>query len=172
VIRAGLAVLVLVAGTAAFAGAQAPSAPRRATPIGSPMTATATGPFDVKMTPQPGVTEAVGRFGLDKTYHGDIEATAAGEMIAVRTAEKGSAGYVALEKVTGTLAGRTGSFALQHWGMMDKGTPDLKIVVVPDSGTDGLVGLTGTMTIDVQPGGKHVYTFTYTLPAASAPAAK
>jgi len=172
VIRAGLAVLVLAAGTTTFAAAQTPSAPKPAAPIGSPMTATATGPFDVKMTPQPGVTEAVGRFGLDKTYHGDIEATAAGEMIAVRTAEKGSAGYVALEKVTGTLAGRTGSFALQHWGMMDKGTPDLKIVVVPDSGTDGLTGLSGTMTIDVQPGGKHVYTFTYTLPAASAPAAK
>ena len=171
-IRAGLAVLVLAAGSAAFAAAQAPSAPRAATSIGSPMTATATGPFDVKMTPQPGVTEAVGRFGLDKTYHGDIEATAAGEMIAVRTAEKGSAGYVALEMVTGTLAGRTGSFALQHWGMMDKGTPDLKIVVVPDSGTDGLTGLSGTMTIDVQPGGKHVYTFTYTLPAGSAAAAK
>jgi hypothetical protein len=125
---------------------------------------TATGPFDVKMTPQPGATDAVGRFSLDKTYYGDLEGTAAGEMIAVRTAENGSAGYVALEKVTGTLAGRTGSFALQHWGLMDRGTPELKIVVVPDSGTDGLAGLTGTMTIDVQPGGKHFYTFTYSLP--------
>jgi hypothetical protein len=135
------------------------------TTIGSPMTATAKGPFDVKMTPQGAADAPVGRFTLDKTYHGDLEATAAGEMIAVRTAEKGSAGYVALEKVTGTLAGRTGTFALQHWGLMDKGTPELKIAVVPDSGTDGLVGLTGTMTIDIQPGGKHFYTFTYTLPA-------
>jgi hypothetical protein len=133
---------------------------------------TAKGPFDVKMTPQPGVTEAVGRFALDKAYHGDLEGTSAGEMIAVRTAEQGSAGYVALEKVTGTLAGRTGSFALQHWGVMDKGTPDLKIMVVPDSGTDGLAGLAGTMTIDIQPGGKHFYTFTYTLPASAPPPAK
>jgi hypothetical protein len=129
------------------------------------MTETVTGPFEVKMTPQPGASDAVGRFALDKAYHGAIEATSAGEMLAVRSAEQGSAGYVALEKVTGTLAGRTGTFALQHWGMMDKGTPDLKISVVPDSGTDGLVGLTGSMTIDVQAGGKHFYTFIYTLPA-------
>ena len=161
-IAAGIAV------AAVPAAAQTPPAPKPApTTSGSPMTATATGPFDVKMAPQPGVTEAVGRFSLDKAYHGDIEATSAGEMIAVRTAEKGSAGYVALEKVTGTLAGRSGSFALQHWGMMDKGTPDLKIAVVPDSGTDGLAGLSGTMTIDIQPGGKHFYTFTYTLPQAA-----
>ncbi len=88
-------------------------------------------------------------------------------MLAVRTAVAGSAGYVAIERVTGTLAGRTGTFALQHWGMMDKGAPDLKISVIPDSGTGDLAGLAGTMTIDIQPGGKHFYAFTYTLPPAA-----
>ena len=88
-------------------------------------------------------------------------------MLAVRTAVAGSAGYVAIERVTGTLAGRTGTFALQHWGMMDKGTPDLKISVIPDSATGDLTGLAGTMTIDIQPGGKHFYDFTYTLPPAA-----
>jgi uncharacterized protein DUF3224 len=128
------------------------------------MSATITGPFDVKMTPQGAATDPVGRFTLDKAYHGELEATALGEMLACGTAQKGSAGYVALEKVTGTLAGRSGTFALQHWGIMDKGAPELRIVVVPDSGTGDLTGLTGTMTIDIQPGGKHFYGFTYTLP--------
>lgn len=133
------------------------------------MTATAKGPFDVKLTPQGNAADptAVGRMSLDKTFHGDLTATSAGEMLAVRTAVSGSAGYVAIERVTGTLAGRTGSFALQHWGMMDKGTPDLKISVIPDSATGHLAGLTGTMTIDIQPGGKHFYAFTYALPSAA-----
>jgi len=109
----------------------------------------------------------VGRLSLDKTFHGDLEGTSAGEMLAVRTAVQGSAGYVAIERVTGTLAGRTGTFALQHWGMMDKGAPDLKISVIPDSGTGDLTGLAGTMTIDIQPGGKHFYVLTYTLPPAA-----
>jgi hypothetical protein len=155
------------AATATPASNISPTAP------GSPMTATATatakGPFDVKLTPQGNATDpaAVGRMSLDKTFHGDLEGTSAGEMLAVRTAVQGSAGYVAIERVTGTLAGRTGTFALQHWGMMDKGAPDLKIGVVPDSGTGDLTGLAGTMTIDIQPGGKHFYAFTYTLPPAA-----
>jgi hypothetical protein len=133
------------------------------------MIATAKGPFDVKLTPQGTATDstAVGRLSLDKTFHGDIEATSIGEMLAVRTAVAGSAGYVALERVTGALAGRKGTFALQHWGLMDKGAPELKITVVPDSGTGELTGLAGTMTIDIQPGGKHFYAFTYTLPPAA-----
>ena len=111
------------------------SAPSPTTP-GTPMTATAKGPFDVKLTPQGTATDptAVGRMSLDKTFHGDLAGTSVGEMLAVRTAVSGSAGYVAIERVTGTLAGRTGTFALQHWGMMDKGAPDLKISVIPDSG--------------------------------------
>jgi hypothetical protein len=146
--------------------AQAPSQPPKSSPPGPQMTATAKGPFDVKLTPQGTATDptAVGRMTLDKTFRGDLEATSAGEMLAVRTAVAGSAGYVAIERVSGTLAGRTGTFALQHWGVMDKGAPDLRISVIPDSGTGQLAGLTGTMTIDIQPGGKHFYTFTYTLP--------
>jgi hypothetical protein len=162
--------VLALAGTSAVAqSAPAPKPPSTRSPmtVPAPLTATASGPFDVKMTPQGAGTDpaAVGRFTLDKAYHGDLEGTSAGEMLAVRTAEKGSAGYVALENVTGTLAGRKGTFALQHWGMMDKGTPDLKISVVPDSGTGDLTGLSGTMTIDIQPGGKHFYSFTYSLPA-------
>jgi len=165
---AALAVPVLAAHTDGQTAASSATAPKPTpTATGTPMTATAKGPFDVKMTPQGDVTDpaAVGRMSLDKAFHGDIEATSVGEMLGVRTAVAGSAGYVAIERVTGTLAGRKGTFALQHWGMMDNGTPDLKISVIPDSGTGELAGLSGTMTIDIQPGGKHFYVFTYTLPA-------
>ena len=132
-------------------------------------TTTISGTFDVKMTPQGSAVEAaqIGRFSLDKTYHGDLEATALGEMIAVRTAQQGSAGYVAIERVTGTLAGRKGTFALQHSATMDRGTANLTIAVIPDSGTDGLTGISGTMGIRVEAGGKHFYDFTYALPPAA-----
>ncbi len=160
-----------VSTSTTIARAQTPATPQSAPAptTRTPMTATAKGPFDVKLTPQGTATDptAVGRMSLDKTFHGDLTGTSVGEMLAVRTAVSGSAGYVAIERVTGTLAGRTGSFALQHWGMMDKGTPDLKISVIPDSGTGDLAGLAGTMTIDIQPGGKHFYAFTYTLPPAA-----
>jgi hypothetical protein len=146
--------------------------PASATPAAKPPMTTTTirGPFDVKMTPQGEMTDptAVGRMLLDKTYHGDLAGTAKGEMIAVRTAQQDSAGYVAIERVTGTLAGRSGTFALQHWGMMNRGARDLRISVIPDSGTGDLVGLSGTMNIDIQPGGKHFYELTYALPPASA----
>ncbi len=85
-----------------------------------------------------------------------------GEMLAFRTAVEGSAGYVAIERVNGTLDGRAGSFALQHSGTMDRGTPTLSVTVVPDSGTEALTGLSGSMTIDV--GEEHRYGFTYRLP--------
>ena len=164
-----LSAAIVVCLATAIAEAQTPVTPQPAPASGTSMTATAKGPFDVKLTPQGDATNptAVGRMSLDKTFHGDLAATSVGEMLAVRTAVSGSAGYVAIERVTGTLAGRTGSFALQHWGMMDKGTPDLKISVIPDSATGDLAGLTGTMTIDIQPGGKHFYSFTYTLPPAA-----
>jgi hypothetical protein len=181
--RAGRALLtgalaLGVSTSAIVARAQTPATPTPATAPasatsptnpGTPMTATAKGPFDVKLTPQGTATEptAVGRMSLDKTFHGDLAGTSVGEMLAVRTAVAGSAGYVAIERVTGTLAGRTGTFALQHWGIMDKGAPDLKISVIPDSATGDLTGLAGTMTIDIQPGGKHFYSFTYTLPPAA-----
>jgi len=126
----------------------------------------ASGEFEVKMTPQPADDKsagaAIGRFILDKTIHGDLDATSKGEMLAVM-AVQGSAGYVAMEQVTGKLNGRNGSFALQHSGTMTRGAPQLSVTVVPDSGTDQLKGLAGKMTIKIE-GARHFYEFEYTLP--------
>ena len=106
----------------------------------------ASGAFDVKVTPQKDGDEAtIGRMTLDKQFHGDLEGTSKGVMLAVSTSVKGSAGYVAMEKVTGTLKGRSGSFVLQHSGTMTRGAPQLMVSVVPDSGTGQLLGLTGTI---------------------------
>ena len=128
----------------------------------------ATGTFDVKITPQkpdnpPAEESKVGRMSIDKQFHGDLEATSKGEMLAVQTETKGSAGYVAMERVAGTLRGRKGSFVLQHSATMDRGKPSLSITVVPDSGTGELAGLTGSMKIIID-AGKHSYEFDYTLP--------
>ncbi len=114
------------------------------------------------MTPQDAQT-AVGRFVLDKVFHGDLEAVSQGEMLSFGTATAGSAGYVALEVVTGTLSGRSGTFALQHSGIMNRGEPSLSLHVIPDSGTLELTGLTGTMKID-RSDGQHQYTLEYELP--------
>jgi Protein of unknown function (DUF3224) len=108
---------------------------------------------------------AIGRMLLDKHFHGDLEATSKGTMLAAGTTVKGSAGYVAMELVTGTLKGHTGTFVLQHTGIMTRGVPQLTITVVPDSGTGQLVGLTGKMAINIVDG-KHSYDFEYTLPEA------
>jgi hypothetical protein len=128
----------------------------------------ATGPFDVKLAPQPpapGIESAnLGRQTIDKQFHGDLEATSLGEMIAAMGGVQGSAGYVAMERVTGVLHGKRGTFVLQHTGIMDRGAPSLVITVVPDSGTDALTGLTGTMTIQIEQG-KHSYVLDYGLPA-------
>jgi hypothetical protein len=126
---------------------------------------TASGTFEVKMKPQTdeNVGEpTVGRMSLDKQFHGDLEATSKGQMLAVRADVPGSAGYVAMERVIGTLAGRTGTFALQHTGTMNRGVPELSVTVVPDSGTGELVGLSGKMTINIAEG-KHSYEFEYML---------
>lgn len=123
---------------------------------------TASGEFEVKMTPSSAPDAPVGSFALDKSYHGDLEAQSVGQMLGVRTAVDGSAGYVAMEKVTGTLAGKSGSFILQHSATMARGTPNLSIVVVPDSGTGELSGLAGTIDIQIE-GGKHFYSFRYRL---------
>lgn len=133
------------------------------------MTRHARGPFDVSLTPQPPDNPVAGRAGLgrmsiDKRFHGDLDATSAGEMIAARTATEGSAGYVAMERVNGALLGRRGTFVLQHNATMTRGAPYLNIVVVPDSGTDDLIGLTGSMTIVIAEGGKHSYDFEFELP--------
>ena len=121
---------------------------------------TAAGPFDVKLAPQPPGEDALGRFSLDKTFHGDLEATSKGQMLAFRSSVNGSAGYVAMEQVTGVLQGRQGTFVLQHNGIMNRGNGDLSVSVVPDSGTDDLTGLSGTMRIEVADG-KHSYKFDY-----------
>jgi hypothetical protein len=126
----------------------------------------ATGTFNVKLTPQAGTSggePAVGRMTIDKQFHGDLEATSRGEMLAVMTTVQGSAGYVAMEVVSGTLAGRRGTFALQHSGSMDRGTPSLSVQVVPDSGTGELAGLAGAMRIIIADG-KHSYEMDYRLP--------
>jgi hypothetical protein len=123
------------------------------------------GPFDVKLAPEAGGMAAeagIGRMALDKTYHGELDATGKGVMLAVRTAVDGSAGYVAMERVTGTLGGRAGSFVLQHSGTMTRGVPGLSVRVVPDSGTEELVGLSGSMNIIIA-GAEHTYDFEYSL---------
>jgi hypothetical protein len=140
-------------------------------PLEAPKKATATaraiGTFDVKLAPLPLETaegdSALGRMSADKTYRGDLEGTAKGQMLTAMTAVKGSAGYVAIELVRGSLGGRTGTFVLQHSGTMSHGAQSLSITVVPDSGTGELTGLTGKMAIIIADG-KHSYDFEYTLP--------
>jgi hypothetical protein len=136
---------------------------------GAAMTTHATGTFEVKAAPQPPDENAggaaIGRMLLDKQFHGNLEATSKGTMLAAGTAVKGSAGYVAIELVTGTLHGHAGTFVLQHTGTMTRGVPQLSITVVPDSGNGQLVGLTGKMNIIIADG-KHSYDFEYTLSEA------
>ena len=122
------------------------------------------GKFDVKMSPQPqdGGPDAPGRMLLDKRYHGALDATSVGQMLARMTTTPGSAGYVAMELVTGSLDGKTGSFTLQHSGTMTRGVPTLSVTVVPDSGTEALTGLSGKMNIRIE-GGEHFYDFDYSL---------
>jgi Protein of unknown function (DUF3224) len=126
----------------------------------------ATGPFDVKICPLSSDSKedaaALSRMSIDKTYHGDLEATGKGEMLTVGASVRDSAVYVAIERVTGTLHGRKGSFALHHRGIMTRGVPQLSIGVAPDSGTGELAGLSGTITINIVDG-KHVYEFDYAL---------
>ena len=134
------------------------------------MTKHASGSFDVKLTPQKddnAPESGVGRMLIDKQFHGELAATSQGQMLAAMTAVQGSAGYVAIERVAGTLHGRSGSFVLQHSGTMDRGVPQLAVTVVPDSGTEQLIGLTGKMTINIIDG-KHLYDFEYSLASASA----
>ena len=129
---------------------------------GKVMTNRATGTFEVKMSPQE-ADMSVGRMTIDKQFQGDLVGTSKGQMLmASSDSVKNSAGYVAIEKVTGTLNGRRGSFYLQHNGVMTRGVGELTITVIPDSGTDQLVGLRGKMNIIIAEG-KHSYEFEYTL---------
>lgn len=133
------------------------------------MTTRAAGAFDVKLNPLPAYDDTpgsmLGRFSVDKQFRGDLEATSKGEMLSAGTSFKNSAGYVAIERVSGTLNGRRGAFVLQHSGTMNRGTSQLSVTVVPDSGTDELIGLTGSLAIIIADG-KHSYEFDYTLPEA------
>ena len=125
----------------------------------------ATGTFEVKLNPQDQDADApVGRMSIDKQFQGDLVGTSKGQMLmASSSSVQGSAGYVAIEKVTGALNGRNGSFYLQHSGTMNRGAGELNISVIPDSGTDQLVGLRGKMNIIIAEG-KHSYEFDYELP--------
>jgi hypothetical protein len=168
--RAGTAVIVvcglfLISGS--WARTQTHSLFSNADQKETVVTSHANGTFEVKLNPQ--VDDKVGdptigRMSVDKQFHGDLEATSKGQMLATMTDVKGSAGYVAMERVNGTLHGRTGTFALQHSGTMTRGAPQLSVTVVPDSGTGQLVGLAGKMTINIVDG-KHSYEFEYTLAA-------
>ncbi len=128
----------------------------------------ATGTFDVKIGPLSTYNTddaTLGRMSIDKQFHGDIEATSKGEMLSVGSGSQGSSGgYVAIERVTGKLNGRVGTFAFQHSGTMNRGAPTMSVSVVPDSGTGELTGLAGTLLINIA-GGNHSYEFDYSLPA-------
>ena len=131
------------------------------------MTQVAKGEFVVKLLPlaMEGQSEGskLGRMSIDKAISGDLVATTSGQMLSAMTDVKGSAGYVAIERVDGALKGRRGTFVLQHTGTMNRGAPSLSVTVVPDSGTDELVGLAGEFKIIIA-NGKHGYEFTYSLP--------
>jgi hypothetical protein len=124
----------------------------------------AAGTFDVKINPlipyNASADAKLARMSMDTQFHGDLEASSQGEMLSAGTDTRGSAGYVAIERVTGALDGRSGGFVLQHNATMTRGTPYLNIVVVPDSGTGDLVGISGTMHINIDKG-KHSYEFEY-----------
>jgi Protein of unknown function (DUF3224) len=120
------------------------------------------GNFDVKLAPLAAheTTGAIGRRSIDKTFHGDMQGTSVGEMVMAMGSMKGSAGYVAMERIVGVLKGRAGSFVLQHSSTMNRRVPTQSITVVPDSGTEALVGLRGSLVISIADG-VHSYAFDY-----------
>jgi hypothetical protein len=169
--RAGtgvVATICLFLGLSSSADTPTNSSAPNAVQKGAAMPTHAAGTFEVKLNPQADEKigdPTVGRMSIDKQFHGDLDAASKGQMLTAMTEVKGSAGYVAIERVTGTLHGLKGSFALQHSGTMARGTPQLSVTVVPDSGTGQLVGLGGKMAINIVDG-KHSYDFEYTLAEA------
>jgi hypothetical protein len=157
--RLGIPVVLIAVSLGPVAGAQK----------GSPMTSSAKGTFDVTLKPQPADEyadgAAMGRMSIDKVYHGDLEGTGKGQMLTAMGAVKESGVYVAVEKIAGTLKGRSGGFAVHHTGIMNRGAQSLTITIVADSGTGDLAGIAGTMTIEIKDG-KHFYALDYALPAA------
>lgn len=131
---------------------------------------TAAGSFDISLTPltldQPGDDSARGRLRLDKRFHGGLDADGAGEMLTGMGAVAGSAAYVAIERISGTLDGRSGSFLVVHRGVMNRGASELRVNIVPDSGTGELSGIAGEMTL-IGGGGRHDYRIDATVPDAA-----
>jgi hypothetical protein len=131
------------------------------------MSRTAAGSFEVAATRQPPYDSAdglvLGRTSFVKSFKGELEASSTVEMLSAGTPTQGSAVYVALERVNGKLAGRAGNFVLVHYGVMNRGTPSLRLEVAPDSGTGELAGLSGQMQIEIKDG-QHFYRFEYALP--------
>ncbi len=123
----------------------------------------AKGEFEVTLVPVSAEGDTLMRMSIDKQFHGDLEGHSTGEMMAGGTPANGARVYVALETVTGSLDGKSGSFILAHRGTMTSTAQDLSVIIVPDSGTDGLKGITGTLDIEIT-GGKHFYKLDYTLP--------
>jgi hypothetical protein len=158
-IAAAFALCLAAAFTSSFASRISLPAPK-----GQAVTAHAKGTFDVKLTPQTdNLDPTLGRMTIEKEIHGDLEATSKGQMLTASTDVKGSGVYVAIERVTGKLNGRTGSFAMHHTGIMVNGTPRLEIKVVPDSGTGELTGISGSFNLTITDG-KHFYDLEYNLP--------
>jgi hypothetical protein len=156
---------IILGMTLVCAGHQAPASRRNAGASGTETQVTARGEFEVKAIPQPADDGAAGPFGrlfLDKRFHGDVEGTSRGQMMAAGTAVEGSGAYVAFELISGTVNGKSGTFVLQHRGTMRKNVPSMDVTVVPDSGTGELIGIAGTMRIVIE-GGKHFYELAYTL---------
>jgi len=127
------------------------------------MSEEASGKFDIQLSQESEADAAIAKLGINKRYHGGLEASAVGEMLAARTATEGSAGYVAMERVSGTLDRRAGSFVLQHTGTMNRGGQTISVTIVPDSGSGDLTGISGEMFIEAT-GGDHRYRLVYKLP--------
>lgn len=160
-----IAVVCLLLGFGFFGYTQTYSTRKNTIQKEAPMTPHASGTFEVKLSPQDddkSGDSTLGRMTIAKQIHGDLEGTSVGQMLTAATGVTGSAVYVAIEKVSGTLNGRKGTFILHHTGVMTRGAPQLTITVVPDSGTGELEGLSGKMTINIA-GGKHSYEFECTL---------
>jgi hypothetical protein len=167
VAAAGAVFTIIALGAITYAGARGNALVKSTAQDGAIVTEHASGTFDVKLAPlgEPDKADGLtlGTYSLHKQYHGDLEASAKGTMLTAGTEVKGSAGYVAIERVTGALKGHKGSFVLQHNGTLTRGTPQQNIIVVPDSGTGQLTGLTGKLTVIIE-SGSHSYEFDYSLP--------
>jgi hypothetical protein len=161
--RVAAACFITAFGLAAFASKLPPAVASTESRI---MTEHAKGTFDVKVLPQTDDVDigdpTIGRFALEKQFHGDLDAISKGQMLGSRS-DNGAGGYVAIERISGSLSGHKGSFSLQHIGTMQGGKSTMDVQVVPGSGSGELEGISGRMTIIIADG-KHSYDFQYSLP--------